>query len=530
MNNKISFKKIEKLQEVYTDAYDYYYEINNRNKLFEKMFFDDNLLEGIKNGNKHFIIGDKGSGKTAYAVHISNKSDSSYSSKIKKVSDTIYEKFVVMKRDGMLQMSTYKNIWSDILLLIISKEIYDSSPKNIFMIFSRNNKFLKEYRKLEKDFDKLAFKPEIPIAFESIKEIINSNDLGLKTKIFDIKGEYKNDNKIKSVYSNYELSLSSLERRFEKLLLNYKPNKMRIIFLDGLDARPSNIDTELYRDCIRGLAEAVVELNNGILNKINTKIRVLIRPDIMYTLSIHNMNQIITNNSVVLDWCTTYKQFYNSNIFKVADSFFSKQQNDIYSIGTCWNYYFPYKVRNRHSFLGILDRTFYKPRDILTICNLLISKKKGNKFKYYDIFEIERKYSEYVKGELKDYMLVYLNYDEYEFFEKFIKSFEFKQFTYEEYCNTYNNFISENKIFNIPQLIKDKTLLLQTMYDASLICMVEYNENKTSNMKWSYKEKGYTNIRPSVKSSGNFQFHTAYAKAFHLKDNPDKREPVLTKY
>lgn len=38
MNNKINFKKIEKLQEVYTDAYDYYYEINNRNKLFEKMF------------------------------------------------------------------------------------------------------------------------------------------------------------------------------------------------------------------------------------------------------------------------------------------------------------------------------------------------------------------------------------------------------------------------------------------------------------------------------------------------------------
>ena len=127
-------------------------------------------------------------------------------------------------------------------------------------------------------------------------------------------------------------------------------------------------------------------------------------------------------------------------------------------------------------------------------------------------------------------MLVYLNYDEYEFFEKFIKSFEFKQFTYEEYCNTYNNFISKNKSSNIPQLMKDKTLLLQTMYDASLICMVEYNEDMTSNMKWSYKEKGYTNIRPSVKSSGNFQFHSAYAKAFNIKDNPDKRKPVLTKY
>ena len=514
-------KKIEELKRVHTDAYEYYDE-DEPDSLFEKIFLDDNLVDKIKNENRHFIIGDKGSGKTAYAVHISNKADNGYSARIKRVADTIYEKFVTMKKDGMLNMSTYKDIWTNILLMILSKEINSLLSERKFKYFFKNGKFRKEFKLLEKEFFSTAFKPEILRAFEFVSEITKEKNIGISGKFINARGTNSAGSKNSTIDTNYELSLMNLQKRFEDLLIKYRPEKMMILFIDGLDARPNNIDTDDYRYCIKGLAESVVELNNGILKSIDVKIRLLIRPDIMYSLSIHNANQLITNNSLVLNWCTSYQKYRKSNIFKVADLFFSKQQNESFTTGECWDLYFPYKIRRRDYFIALLDRSFYKPRDIITICNILISKCKGSNFSKQDIYMIDDEYSNYVKGELKDYMLAYLNYDEYEIFEQFIKSFDYKQFSYETYINKYNDFIAKNRSDVIPKLMENKNMLLQTMYDVSLICMVVYKKDGTSDMKWAYKEKGYTSIRPPVSFEGNFQFHSAYARAFKIKEDPSK--------
>ena len=79
-----------------------------------------------------------------------------------------------------------------------------------------------------------------------------------------------------------------------------------ILFVDGIDARPRDIDNEQYFECLVGLVNAVLEMNQSFLKEKQIKIMLLIRPDIMYKMPVHNMNQKLRNNSVLckfLNFC-----------------------------------------------------------------------------------------------------------------------------------------------------------------------------------------------------------------------------------
>ena len=61
------------------------------------------------------------------------------------------------------------------------------------------------------------------------------------------------------------------------------------------------------------------------------------------------MNQKIRDNAVLLKWVTTYKNYRESKLFTIADSYLAKQQDIPYECGVCWDSYFPYKVRNKYN-------------------------------------------------------------------------------------------------------------------------------------------------------------------------------------
>jgi hypothetical protein len=94
--------KIENLQTIKGDAYEYYNSNGTELKLFNKVFLADNVLEEIKDPRKYFIVGEKGSGKTAYSVYFSKQSIDNIEAKIKFVQDTVYDKFIRMKKNKSL--------------------------------------------------------------------------------------------------------------------------------------------------------------------------------------------------------------------------------------------------------------------------------------------------------------------------------------------------------------------------------------------------------------------------------------------
>ena len=52
----------------------------------------------------------------------------------------------------------------------------------------------------------------------------------------------------------------------------------------------------------------------------------LIRPDIFDKMGLHNMNNKLNDNCVLLEWRTAYSHYKTSGLFEVADKLLRSQQ------------------------------------------------------------------------------------------------------------------------------------------------------------------------------------------------------------
>lgn len=68
MPERNTMKKIQELQQVKGDAYDYYIAGNEDTDLFEKIFLVDDIVEEICKPDKYFLIGEKDLEKQLFGV------------------------------------------------------------------------------------------------------------------------------------------------------------------------------------------------------------------------------------------------------------------------------------------------------------------------------------------------------------------------------------------------------------------------------------------------------------------------------
>lgn len=451
-------------------------------------------------------------------MYFAKKNIDGIESKIKFVQNTVYDKFIRMKNNKSLDMSSYKDAWMNVIYLVLSEEIKDLIPQKIF-----HKGPLKKLNKIIENFYSNAFSPEFVQAIEFVENSNNSINAMIDGGIFKPTVQLGVNVSEKYTESNYQLTLTKLLDGFNKVFSEIHLDKKFILFIDGIDARPSDISHEDYIECLRGLVNAVIDLNNSDLKNKGIKVALLIRPDIIYSMSIHNMNQKLKDNSVLINWNTNYDKYRGSKLFEIADNFFSKQQSLDRPKGVTWDWYFPYRVSGRasgeeeDSFIEFLRYSLYKPRDILTMLNDLIDKNQGDKFEKNNLSDIIRTdYSRYLLGELKDYMLIYMKDEEFNVFQKFIKSFKTQRFTYSTFEKKYDSFVDKQKRYGetIPVKMKTPEDALQLLYDTNII---GYEESSIGKEFWSFKERNYSNVKPEVNvHASQFKFHKAYARAFKI--------------
>lgn len=519
-------KKIQELQQIKGDAYDYYTAGSKDAELFEKIFLVDEIVDEICKPDKYFLIGEKGSGKTAYSVYMSKSQSIDCFCSISLVENTLYQRFYNMKKQKALELSSYKDIWINLIYLILAENIRrEYGDKTLF----GNLKYMQLSKAIDAFYSD-AFKPEFINAFEFIDNASSSINTMVEMGVFSAGGKADAGKTQKYVEQSYQVSLLKIRDGFEKAFQNITLKKQTILFIDGIDARPREIDSAQYFECLVGLVNAVLEMNQSFLQEKNIKIMLLIRPDIMYKMPVHNMNQKLRNNSVLLNWVTTYRKYVQSKLFKIADDYFMKQQDVAYSLGECWNSYFPYQIEYQQEgkkpdnpFVEFLRYSLYKPRDILTMLNEMVEATKGQSFSHSDFEAMLENYSIYLKGELKDYMLIYMDDTDYNnfiiFFDYFqgLRNFNYK--TFEEKHLEYVKYLRDLGR-NIPPFMDTASEALQLLYDTNIICYrtqeVSESGRKKTKMFWSYKERNYANMQPEVQKGGQYSFHMAYAKAFRL--------------
>lgn len=518
--------ELKKLKSTFNDAVNY--KSKKEKEFFNKIFLRTNDLHEILESSKYFLIGEKGSGKTAYASFLENNDVEGNRCKLSTMTETQYKRFIEMKRHGKLDYSDYANIWRPILLVMMAQAIISKHKGTI-------SGFLGKFSKIEElisEFNQGALNPEIEVAFQLVtteKTGVSLGALGgvpLKISAEDSAQATDNSEIIKHNLLQRELAL-------KQAIADLNLSKNVTLFMDGIDFRPSSVPSADYVACVKGLGEAAWQLNSEYFSNIRDsrgrlKTVLLVRPDVFHTMNLYNSNSRLRDNSVLLDWSTTESALKQSNLYEAADKYFSSQQSHAPTKMASADHYLSSKSGNP-IFRAFLRVSFQKPRDLLTFINIA----KDISVKHLDrgtdnsispditsnpIFTKE--YADYLYGEVRNYVAFYMGANDFEIYMKFFQFLDGKsEFDFDSFSRAFEKFkewVNGERV-EIDEYLRDAEALLQFFYDVNAL---GYKENMSENgsvfYHFAYRERTLTNIAPKIKSTGIFMVNRGLSKALDI--------------
>lgn len=518
-------KTIESLNLGFSDAQNYTLRANKQ--MLSEVFVKNAYLTKLLKPNVYYLIGEKGTGKTAYAAFLSNSEYENNKSVLKYISGTDYEKFYELKKRKQIDVSGYVDIWKTILLLLLAKSV--TSNDKVVSAFNRSN--LDDLMLAIDEYYNRAFSPEIVNALK----IVDKSEIAAKLICQYAEVGGSTGNTIEFSEQRLQMNLFYICKKFSECLGSLKLTKNLTLYIDGIDVRPNQIPYEEYLDCIKGLAHACWSLNTELFANVRDskgqfKIVLLLRPDIFNSLNLQNATNKLADNAVYLEWRTTYTDYPTSNLYKMANKLLEHSQADK-GISNIWEQYFDWKLtssnpgqrENDTAFIEFLKISLSRPRDIQRILALIqeimLERDLGSaqKFDYntYNSDRFQNAYSEYFLSSLKDQLSFYYSEEDYKHFRKFFDFFDEPQFTYEQYQVAYNNYVEyilENAK-EIPQFVEDPKMFMQLLYDSNVITAIEEGSRY---FHFSYREKSPSNIAPEVpyRKDMEYRFHYGlYKKA-----------------
>jgi hypothetical protein len=536
------YKPFTELDVGFTNAENYQRRENR--ELFQRYFVRDDYLEKILDSNVFYVIGEKGTGKTAYATFLSNNNFHRHNALIFDVRQTEYQKFLELKKAGHLPLSGYSDVWYSILLFLLATQILES-PQHLKLL-SRNNA-LRALKKAIDDFYSGSFAPEIV----RVIDFIESGELSsaLLAKHMGIGGEIKSSGKLeqRSSLSVFQTNLLKIRRALEAAIRAVRTDEHFIVFIDGIDVRPADIEYNDYFECVRGLIEAIWSVNNSFLANLKDvagtiRVVLLVRPDTFLRTGLHNLNTKLRDNSVFLNWSTTYKDYRTSLLFKIADRLLSAQQELSVARrpGDAWDHYFPFHAENVkadsvsgehgvNSFLAFIRFSYYRPRDITSLIGTIqeiVRKKKGHaEYVTSDDFDdpsFRDAHAEYLLGEIRDQLLFYYSQDEYDLFLQFFSHLRGKRkFSYAEFLEAFNEFVIECDVAGkkLPQFFENANVFLQFLYEQNVISYKERGEDISDSevfIRWCFRERTLANMAPKVRVGVDYEIFYGLSKALNV--------------
>jgi hypothetical protein len=158
-------KPIDKIQFGFSDAENYRRRENR--DIFNKIFLRTDALDEICKRNVFFLIREKGTGKTAYAVYLSNSVYKENRSIHKFIRETDYHKFICLRNERKLALSDYVDIWKVILLVLLSESVYQGIGTMEYL--SKYKRFKLLHEAIDEYYES-AFSPEIPTVLKLVED------------------------------------------------------------------------------------------------------------------------------------------------------------------------------------------------------------------------------------------------------------------------------------------------------------------------------------------------------------------------
>lgn len=535
-------KDIEDIHLGYRDAENYRRRENK--ELQNSLFIRTPELEELRDNGKYFLVGEKGTGKTAFAVYLSNNEYRNIRASLRYIRETEYDKFLELKRERNLTLSDYANIWKIILYLLLAEDIIRREGNDSFLPSFVQ---LRELKNAIDEYYESAFSPEIIYAIQFVEESERAAEL--LAKHINIQGARRATQSFSE--SRFQTNLLFIQKQFERALSSLKLAKSYVLFIDGIDIRPDGIPYSDYLNCIKGLANAVWSVNNDFFSNVrDSKGRLrsvlLVRPDILDSLNLQNTNSKVRDNSVILNWLTTYPSHRNSKLFALADRLLASEpsQAGTFQIGDAWDYYFPFNASNVYtrfesysSFITVLRYSLYRPRDVLTILGILqeniieTGEGRSRVFSEADFSRAEftRKYSDYLLGEVKDHLSFYYRREDYEVFLKFFQYLNGRsRFSYDEFLRAFLAFekFLQRQSTECPQFCTSADEFLQFIYELNVVAYVVDTGDEPF-FGYCFRERSPSNISPKVRTHVRYDVHYGLMKALDLGRHFETKGPGL---
>jgi hypothetical protein len=478
------------------------------------------------------LVGKKGTGKTAYATFLANNHYKDTTASVKYLGESEYVRFHELIKSKHIQFSSYKDIWSVILLLLILRQLKDSEIKT--GIIEKVTKF-KSVNDAIDEFYAYAFSPEISQAITMVEE--STDAAGITLKHLNLNSSDKQS--IQFSESRIQMNLLYLSRQFKECLSAIRIKNDHILFLDGIDIRPPSIPYTEYIACIKGLADAAWDLDNQFLPELKSgkriRIVLLLRPDIFQSLGLHNATNKLKDNAVYLDWRTTYPEYKNSDIFAIAETILSAQQAEQVE-GNCWDKYFPFTLQSTSpnrphddSFISMLRNSYSRPRDIVTqleIFQRFAREPDSVEFLSEDIANrrVQNEVSEYLMGTIRDQLLFYFSDEEYEAFRLFFHYLnELLEFPYTYFQDAFSAFIADHRVKDkLPAFSSSPEEFLQFLYDLNILCYYDKSSSNDTQFHWCYRERDASNLSPKVRLNHSYRIHYGLARNLGLSRSYDE--------
>ena len=529
-------KQLAEINLGYGDAINYR---NNRRymDMFAATFVKDEKLERLMNDDTYFLIGDKGTGKTAYAVYLENNEYKNTKSRVIEIGQTDFKLFMNFQRLGFLQLADFTRVWKIILLMNMA-DFIDKSDIASFGP-NRSAKFEEIKNSIDNYYDN-AFIPEVSGSFRYVFDSASASKAGIDISVlenigFNLNGEESQRFQEEHNISKFQNNLLELERDYISAFSRLKIKRNRFIFIDSIDILVDGYTMEEYQTCLRGLANAILDINKGIFRSMPVdggflKIILAIRTDIFPILRLHNQANVIRDNSVVLDWRTAYASYRKSPLFLLCNRLLTYENDDV-NENNAWDTYFPWHTVSTNdrksfddSFINCLKLSLSRPRDLISIMKAIqksSAKKAGIVSELDDLIshDTQNEISNYYIDEAKDWCL-------HKFSDKGFKTFMFffqflngkARFSYPEYEKFFKEYVAQVEARNLEKFeeLKDKNDFLQLLFDLNMICYYEKLANGDEYYRFCYREREIYNLSPQVKINSIYGVHYALLKALNL--------------
>lgn len=360
--------------------------------IFKEAFYDpDKKVDKLLESWKYILSGRKGVGKSAYNAKICYLAEHEEKiwAKGLMLNDFEYSTFAKASCEGDTNgTKKYYDAWNFLILFRIYKYLYEDIGISE----------VDELTRIVSLLSRMGF--PIDSTFKNAVANVSRLKIGANVGVFDAEYEIEFGHKPIS----FTERMSAVVDKMINVLKSLYLNKKFYLLIDGVDdiLRIKKNQVEILSSLIR----SIDAINTRFLqDKINIKLILFIRDDILNLVNDPDMNKIKRDARINLSW--------NDNTDGLKEIVELRLAINNENSKDRWSDIFPKKLKDKTSWEEVLTYTLYKPRDVLqflSICQECYPQK--SKLTYAEVNNALKLYSrDYFIEEMKNELSGYINDD-----------------------------------------------------------------------------------------------------------------------